>query len=128
MEVGRDLWVPLVQPLLQQGHPKKGAQDHSQTPFEDLQGGDLTASLGHLCEGSITHRIKNHFLMSRRNHLFHCLLCCHCDPLKRASLCSLCTFLQVFVCNRSIPTTFPKRNGAGGLYTCAHSISCDNHQ
>lgn len=28
VEVGRDLWVPLVQPLLKQNHLEQGAQGH----------------------------------------------------------------------------------------------------
>lgn len=44
-EVGRDLWVHLLQPPLQQGHPDQSAQDHVQVAFGDLQGGDSTTSL-----------------------------------------------------------------------------------
>ena len=47
-EVGRDLWVHLAQPLLQQGHPEQGAQAHVQAVLEDLQGGDSTAPLDSL--------------------------------------------------------------------------------
>lgn len=36
-----DLWVPLVQPQLKQGHPEQGAQDHIQVGFEDLWEGRL---------------------------------------------------------------------------------------
>lgn len=39
VEVGRDLWDLLVQPLLKQGHPKQVAQGHAQVAFEDLGGG-----------------------------------------------------------------------------------------
>lgn len=41
VEVGRHLWVLLLQPLLQQGHPEKSAQNHVQVAFEDHQGGRL---------------------------------------------------------------------------------------
>lgn len=37
-EVGRDLWVHLVQPLLKQRHPEHGNQDHVQVAFEAFQG------------------------------------------------------------------------------------------
>jgi len=43
-EAGRDLWVPLGQPLLQQCHPEQGAQAHGQATSGDPQGGDPTAS------------------------------------------------------------------------------------
>ena len=36
VEVGSDLWVHLVQPLLKQGYPQQGAQAHTQAAFEDL--------------------------------------------------------------------------------------------
>ena len=42
--VEMDLWVHLLQPLLQQGHPEQGAQGHVQAALEDLQGRDPTAS------------------------------------------------------------------------------------
>lgn len=48
-EVGRYLWVHLVPSLLMQRHPKQATQDHVQVALGDLQGGDLTASLGSLC-------------------------------------------------------------------------------
>ena len=38
-EAGRTVWVHLVQPLLQQGHPEQAAQDRVQAASEDLQGG-----------------------------------------------------------------------------------------
>lgn len=41
---GRDLWVYLAQPLLQQGHPEQGVQAHTQVVAEGLQWGDSTAS------------------------------------------------------------------------------------
>ena len=41
-EAGRALWVPLLHPLLHQGHPEQGTQGHIQ---EDPQGGDPTAPL-----------------------------------------------------------------------------------
>ena len=53
-EVGRDLWVHLAQPLLQQGHPEQGAQAHVQAVLEDLQGGDSTAPLDSLRQCSAT--------------------------------------------------------------------------
>ena len=43
VKVGRDLWVHVAQPLLQQGHPEHGAQGRVQAALEDLQGGDPTA-------------------------------------------------------------------------------------
>jgi len=48
-EVGRNLWVHLLQPLLKQEHPQKGAQNHIQVDFEDLQVEDSTTSLDNLC-------------------------------------------------------------------------------
>lgn len=39
-EVGRDLWVPLVQLLLKQGHSEQAHYDHVQAAAKDLQGGD----------------------------------------------------------------------------------------
>lgn len=43
LEAGRDFWVCLAQPLLQQGHQVQGAQNHIQAASGDLQGGDTTA-------------------------------------------------------------------------------------
>jgi len=43
-EAERVLWVHLVQPQLQQGHPEQGAQVHIQLGFDGLQGGDSTSS------------------------------------------------------------------------------------
>lgn len=42
VEVGRDLRVCLLQPLLKQGQQKQGAQNPAPTALEDLQEGDLT--------------------------------------------------------------------------------------
>ena len=39
--VGRDLWVPLGQPLLKQGHPEQGAQAYVQAALGDPQGEGL---------------------------------------------------------------------------------------
>lgn len=36
-EVGKDLWVYLAHPLLQQGYPEQGALGHVQAAAEDLQ-------------------------------------------------------------------------------------------
>ena len=41
---GRDLWAHLLQFLHKQGHTQQGTQAHIQAAFEDLQGGDSTAS------------------------------------------------------------------------------------
>jgi len=43
-EIERDLWVHLAQPLLPQGHPELGAQDHIQVSYGVHQGGGSTAS------------------------------------------------------------------------------------
>lgn len=40
-EAERVLWVHLVQPQLQQGHPEQGTQGHSQVASGDVQGGDM---------------------------------------------------------------------------------------
>ena len=53
-EVGRELWVHLIQSLLQRGHTEQGVQVAS----EDLQGGDSSASLGSLSQCSILHATK----------------------------------------------------------------------
>ena len=41
-EAGRALWVPMLQPLPQQGHPEQGAQGHVQVALRDPKG-DPTA-------------------------------------------------------------------------------------
>lgn len=46
-EVDKDCWVHPVQMLLKEGHPEQRAQVCVRADFEDLQGGDCTAS-GHL--------------------------------------------------------------------------------
>ena len=58
-DVGRDLWVHLLQFLHKQGHTQQGTQAHIQAAFEDLQGGDSIASgqpmqaVQHLCTEKI---------------------------------------------------------------------------
>jgi len=47
-EVGRALWVRLVQPLLKQGLPEQGAQDHAQTALKISQE-ETPQPLGSLC-------------------------------------------------------------------------------
>ena len=37
-EVGGDLWVHLIQLLLEKGYTEQGAENHGQVAFEDLQG------------------------------------------------------------------------------------------
>jgi len=51
-EAGRNLWVALLQPVPQQGHPEQGAQGHVQAALGDTQGGDPTP-LGSLRQCSI---------------------------------------------------------------------------
>lgn len=46
--VGRDLWVPLCQPLLKEGHPEQCAQAHVHVALGDPQGEALTSSVGSL--------------------------------------------------------------------------------
>jgi len=41
---GRDLCVHPPQAPIKQGHPEHGPQGHIQVAFEDVQGGDSTAS------------------------------------------------------------------------------------
>lgn len=71
----------LGQPQIKQGPPEQGARDPVQATFEDLQGGDSTASLCslshlHLCQCSVTCTVKKCFLMFRQN-----LLCSNSWPL-----------------------------------------------
>lgn len=35
-EVEKELWIHLIQLLLEQGYAEQGAQDHGQVSFEDL--------------------------------------------------------------------------------------------
>lgn len=37
VEVGKHVWVLLLQPLLQQWHTEQNAQEHVQVALEDLQ-------------------------------------------------------------------------------------------
>lgn len=46
VEVGRNLWVHLVQPLLKHGHPKQPGQDHIQVTFVNLRGWSLHSLSG----------------------------------------------------------------------------------
>ena len=65
--VSRSIWVHLLQPLLQQGHPAQGAQSRIQVAFGDLQERDSTASLGNLCQCSIACTAQKCFLVFRGN-------------------------------------------------------------
>ena len=75
VEVGRDLRVCLLQPLLKQGQQKQGAQNPAPTALEDLQEGDLTVSLCRLCQCSIMHSTEG-LPVFRQN-----LLCSSLFPL-----------------------------------------------
>lgn len=66
VDVGRHLWVHLVQSLLKQW---QGTQDDVQVTSEDLQEGGLTTSLGNLCQCFITCTRQKCFLMSGQNLL-----------------------------------------------------------
>ena len=82
-EVGRNLWRSLsLRLLLQQGHPEQAA--HVQVPFEDLQEGESTASLGTLYQCSVTHLEKKCFLVLRET-LYQIVPMAFC-PLKKAWL------------------------------------------
>jgi len=104
VEVGRDLWVPLVQSLLKQRHLQQSAQDHIQVAFGDLQRGEPTASLGtltslgNLSQCSVTCTAQESFLMFRGNllgsSLCQCVLSWHWAPVKKAMLCLLCISLS----------------------------------
>lgn len=63
--VSRSIWVHLLQPLLQQGHPAQGAQ-----AFGDLQERDSTASMGNLCQFSIICTAQMCLLVFRGNLLY----------------------------------------------------------
>lgn len=73
-----------LQPLLQQGYPQQGVQDHVQVAFEDLQRGDSTTNLGNLCHWVI-HTVKECFLMFRWNLL--CFSLCP-SPLAQSEFIS----------------------------------------
>lgn len=51
VEVVRDLWAHLSQPLLQLGHPEQDAQAHIQAALEDIQRGDSTVSVESIYNG-----------------------------------------------------------------------------
>lgn len=73
-EAGRDFWAHLVQHLLKQGHQEEGALHHAWVTFWDLQG-DSVASLGNLCQCSITHTVKCFLMFECPNVcLFHLVL------------------------------------------------------
>jgi len=57
VEVGRDLRSHLLQPLLDQDHPEQVAQAHVLVAFEISKEEDSSASLGSLCQCSITHTV-----------------------------------------------------------------------
>lgn len=40
-EVGRDLWVHLIQTVFKRGHPEQGAQAHTQVASEDSNKGKI---------------------------------------------------------------------------------------
>jgi len=69
-EVGRHLWVHVVQLLLQQGHSEQGDQGHAQAALGDHQGGDSTVFLGNLSQCPITSIAQKCFLVFRRNLLY----------------------------------------------------------
>ena len=77
-EVGRDLWVPLVHPLSQQGHPDQDSPAHIWAASEDLHV-ETPQPLSSLCQCFSDHTACNCFLTVREN-----LLCS-----------SLCLFLIV---------------------------------
>lgn len=54
VEVGKDLWIHLVQNVLQQGNQEQSSLHHVQGGFGDLQRGDTTTSLSNLRQHSIT--------------------------------------------------------------------------
>ena len=56
-------------PLPKQGHPEQAAQDHIQAAFGDPQGGFPTASLGSLCQGSVTRPAQECCLVLRGSFL-----------------------------------------------------------
>lgn len=71
-EVGRDLWVHLVQLLLQQEHTDQATQPHVQVVFEDAHQRGYRTFLGRLCSATLT--AKKSILMFRRN--FPCFSLC----------------------------------------------------
>lgn len=64
VEVVRNLWVHIAQPLLQQGSQSRDAQVHNQVTFGHLQE-DSRASLSSLYQNSITHTAQKFFLIFR---------------------------------------------------------------
>jgi len=73
-EARRDLWFHLFQPLLKQRLLECDTYVHVQAAFN---GGEPTASLGNLCQCSVTHTAEKCFLMVRGNLLTsyaHCFL------------------------------------------------------
>jgi len=70
VEVGRDLWR-LLGPslLLRQGHLEPVVQDCPDDFLSICEDGDFTASLGNLCQCSVTLTMKKDFLTFRWNLL-----------------------------------------------------------
>lgn len=101
--VGGNLQVQLVQPLFQHGHPAQGAQAHIQAAFETLQGRDSTASLGSLCQSSVTLTEQKCFSVFTLHFLFQ--LCsvplpCPQAPLKKSlapSFSYLSLLLSIYI-------------------------------
>lgn len=104
-EIGRDLWVHLLQPLPQ--HREQGVQNCIRVAFEHLQGGDCTTSLGYPCQCFLTHTAQKCFLMLRWNLLCSSLctlpLILVLDTPENSCLRPLCNLPQLFVRCDKVP-------------------------
>lgn len=54
---------PLQSPLLKQGQPEQATQGHIQMDLDYLQDGDVTVSLGSMCEYLITFMVRKVLLI-----------------------------------------------------------------
>ena len=71
VEVGRNLWVHLVQPLLKQRHQEQGDQDLVQVASEDLQGGG-SMTCGQPVPASVLTYFTSHLKHACKQYQMHC--------------------------------------------------------
>lgn len=114
-EVGRDLWVHLVQlSLLQQDNLQQVAQDHVWVFFEILQERRQQKPLGSLCQCCVTHTVWKCSLMFTETPLFQFVPVAS-QPVSGQHLKGLCSFLfvpflQVSMYTDEIPCILPPKS------------------
>lgn len=64
VEMGRNIWIHLDQPLLRHGHTEQGTQAHVQTALKNSKE-ETPQHLGRLYQCSLTHATQNFFLIFR---------------------------------------------------------------